>query len=242
MQSGPTWLGIGAQRSGTTWLTDLLIQHPAVGLGTNGKKEQQALHRISRGVIDENEYTELFPRDELLRGDFTPRYLNSAFAPAVAARILPPDAPIIVILRDPVERFASALRKRVKQRRGHWPYEAAVAYAQWAGMYAPQLALWESTFSHDQLLVFTYEEVRADPAAACARIWRQFGLEPVALSDTGEPSSSSAGDASWTWPEGLRPALTTLYSTQLEELAGRWGVRTDLWSSFADASAAPAPA
>ena len=39
MRIGPSWLGIGAQRSGTTWLTDLLVQHPQVGLGTNGKKE-----------------------------------------------------------------------------------------------------------------------------------------------------------------------------------------------------------
>ncbi len=31
--------GIGAQRSGTTWFTDLLVQHPSAGLGTNGKKE-----------------------------------------------------------------------------------------------------------------------------------------------------------------------------------------------------------
>ena len=28
--SAPAWLGIGAQRSGTTWFTDLLTQHPQV--------------------------------------------------------------------------------------------------------------------------------------------------------------------------------------------------------------------
>ena len=49
--SGPAWLGIGAQRSGTTWLTDLLTQHPLVDLGTNGKKEQHLLHKVADGVL-----------------------------------------------------------------------------------------------------------------------------------------------------------------------------------------------
>ena len=46
----PAWLGIGAQRSGTTWFTDLLTQHPQVGLGVNGKKEQHLLHKVGDGV------------------------------------------------------------------------------------------------------------------------------------------------------------------------------------------------
>ena len=49
--AAPAWLGIGAQRSGTTWFTDLLTQHPQVGLGTNGKKEQHLLHKVADGVL-----------------------------------------------------------------------------------------------------------------------------------------------------------------------------------------------
>ena len=49
--NGPAWLGIGAQRSGTTWLTDLLVQHPQVALGSNGKKEQHLLHKVADGRL-----------------------------------------------------------------------------------------------------------------------------------------------------------------------------------------------
>ena len=59
----PAWLGIGAQRSGTTWLTDLLTQHPQVALGTNDKKEQQLLHKIADGRLEDAEYLDLFPDD-----------------------------------------------------------------------------------------------------------------------------------------------------------------------------------
>lgn len=236
--TGPAWLGIGAQRSGTTWLTDLLVQHPSVGLGTNGKKEQHALQRIARGALDEHEYTDLFPRDDLLRGDFTPRYLNNASVLSVAARLIPDDAPVVAILRDPVERFASAMRKRATQRRSPWPYEAAVAYGQWSGMYAAQLNLWAHTVGAERMLVLTYEATVRDPAGACAAVWARLGLTAVPLDDVSTPSGSSAGDADWSWPSGLRESLTTLYAGQLDELADRWGVRTDLWRSFAPSAAA----
>src|SRR3954453_3892110 len=106
---GPSWLGIGAQRSGTTWFTDLLTQHPEVGLGTNGKKEQHLLQKVADGVLPAADYLELFPPDAVRRGEWTPQYLRHASAPAAAARLLP-DAPVLVLLRDPVERFRSAMR------------------------------------------------------------------------------------------------------------------------------------
>ena len=82
--SAPAWLGIGAQRSGTTWFTDLLTQHPEVGLGTNGKKEQHLLHKVADGVIPPEDYLGLFPSDGVRRGEWTPQYLRHASAPAAA--------------------------------------------------------------------------------------------------------------------------------------------------------------
>src|SRR3954468_80033 len=107
--SGPAWLGIGAQRSGTTWFTDLLTQHPQVGLGTNGKKEQHLLHKVADGVLPADDYLSLVPRDGVRRGEWTPQYLRHASVPAAAARLVPA-APVLVLLRDPVDRFRSAMR------------------------------------------------------------------------------------------------------------------------------------
>ena len=41
-----SWLGVGAQRSGTTWLIELLTQHPEFNLGKSGQKE---LHILDQG-------------------------------------------------------------------------------------------------------------------------------------------------------------------------------------------------
>jgi hypothetical protein len=54
---GPAWLGIGAQRSGTTWFTDLLLQHPHVSLSTAGRKE---LHALYMPDVDLASYRALF--------------------------------------------------------------------------------------------------------------------------------------------------------------------------------------
>jgi GGDEF domain-containing protein len=92
------WLGIGAQRSGTTWFTDLVTQHPQVGLGLNGKKEQHLLHKVGDGVEPASAYLDLFPDDGIRRGDWTPQYLRHASAPATAARLLGPEVPVLVLL------------------------------------------------------------------------------------------------------------------------------------------------
>ena len=113
--SSPAGLGIGAQRSGTTWFTDLLTQHPAVGLGTNGKKEQQLLHQVGDGRAEASAYLDLVPADGVHRGEWTPQSLRHASAPATAARLVP-DAPILVLLRDPVERFRSSMRLAATRR------------------------------------------------------------------------------------------------------------------------------
>jgi hypothetical protein len=142
--SFPAWLGIGAQRSGTTWLTDLLTQHPQVGLGTNGKKEQHLLHKVADGNEPASAYLDLFPDDGVRRGDWTPQYLRHSSMPGTVAR-LDGDAPIFVVLRDPVERFRSAMRLAATRGKS-WPYPVPITVQTWTGCYADQQSkpkVWE---------------------------------------------------------------------------------------------------
>jgi hypothetical protein len=112
-EHGPKWLGIGAQRCGTTWFTGLLIQHPQVDVGL-GKYEHHVLYRF--GLMREwndkakQRYQKTFASEDIKLGEFTPYYLRSAWTPEIALDVLPEDAPLIVLLRDPVDRFASSLR------------------------------------------------------------------------------------------------------------------------------------
>ena len=112
-EHGPKWLGIGAQRCGTTWFTDLLTQHPLVDV-PDGVKEHNELFRfgLMRPWDDEarQEYVSKFSHPDLHLGEFSPSYMRSVWVCEQTLEALPPDAPIVVLVRDPLDRFASALR------------------------------------------------------------------------------------------------------------------------------------
>ncbi|MEO5664170.1 MAG: sulfotransferase domain-containing protein [Nocardioides sp.] len=226
----PAWLGIGAQRSGTTWFTDLLTQHPQVGLGTNGKKEQHLLHKVGDGVETASAYLDLFPDDGIRRGDWTPQYLRHASAPATAARLLGPDVPVLVLLRDPVDRFVSAMRLAATRAKSPWPYPVPMTVQTFSGLYADQLSMWAHHVGRSRMTVMVFEDVRSSPQVAVDQVWSRLGVSSVALRDVDHPSGSSS-QASWTPPEGLLESLQVLYRPQVRRLVEDWGLDVSSWST-----------
>lgn len=224
--AAPAWLGIGAQRSGTTWFTDLLTQHPQVGLGVNGKKEQHLLHKVADAKLPVESYTEQFPEDGTLRGEWTPQYLRHPSTAACAARLIP-DAPILVLLRDPVARYRSAMRLAATRQKS-WPYPVPPTIQTWTGMYADQLAGWGANVGRDRIRIMVFEDVVKDPQAAVDAVWRDLGVEPVPLRDV-EKESSSSSRADWEWPEGLEETLRVMYRPQVGRLEAEWGVDLSSW-------------
>ena len=100
----PDFLGIGAQKGGTTYLHGLLKCHPHIFLATPKEQQFFSLH-WQRGVAW---YSNQFELAELHQccGEITPYYL---FHPEAPKRIhaLHPTVKLIVLLRDPVERTLS---------------------------------------------------------------------------------------------------------------------------------------
>lgn len=227
--ASPAWLGIGAQRSGTTWLTDLLTQHPEVGLGTNGRKEQHRLHKVGDGRMTPEEYLDLFPADGVRRGDWTPQYLRHASTPAAAARWVP-DAPIFVVLRDPVERFRSAMRLAATRQQS-WPYPVPITVQTWTGCYADQLEMWAQAVGRDRLHVLVYEVVRDRAQETVDALWKLIGVDPVPLEDVARESGSTSR-ADWDWTPGLKESLQALYRPQAERLARDWGLDVSGWADL----------
>jgi hypothetical protein len=230
--TSPAWLGIGAQRSGTTWFTGLLCQHPSVELGINGKKEQQLLHKIGDGRRDPSTYAEQFPSDGVRRGEWTPQYLRHASAPPAAARLLAPETPVLVLLRDPVERFLSAMRLTATRGTTPWPYPVPITVQTWSGQYADQLDMWAHFLGRERMMVMVYEDVRREPQAWVDRVWQQLGVEPVGLRETERPSRSSS-TTTWHPPEGLEESLRVLYRPQLRRLVDDWGLDVSGWRTTA---------
>lgn len=235
---GPAWLGIGAQRSGTTWFTELLTQHPQVNLRDDGEKELHQLYlpfHEAWGEADREAYRAQFRLPH--SGEFTPYYLRAPWVPHVAREVLDRSAPIIVLLRDPVDRYESAVRLGIDQGRFDGDVGAAIravaSDAAWGGMYATHLSSWANAVGRRRLVVLQYERARNDPQAAVTAVWRRLGLDPVDLTDVDRPSRTVARSVEWSLDgiPGLRDSLRRIYVPEVRRLR-RWGIDRRFWRNF----------
>ncbi len=105
MTAAPTFFILGAPKCGTTSLYHNLNQHPDICM--SNPKEPRYIELQPDGVY-ENKYKKAFKhwKGEQHRGDASPTYL---FVPYVADRLYKyyPNALLVAILRDPVERAHS---------------------------------------------------------------------------------------------------------------------------------------
>jgi hypothetical protein len=238
----PSWLGIGAQRSGTTWLVDLLTQHPSVGTPIRGKE----MHGLYDGLVEgwtkerSKEYLARFDvgRENVRLGEFTPYYMRAPWVVDVVAKVLPRKAPILVILRDPIRRFESAMRHELTLRGSdehptkQW-FRRIGSDLVWGGMYASQLTPWIGAFGRDRFEILQYERMLQDPQPWLDRIWGRLGVDPVPLAHVDEPSRTSTEPSAWTLDRvpGLPGHLREIYRPEAQRLEAL-GIDLALWKSL----------
>lgn len=177
----PDYVGVGTARSGTTWWDSLINRHPLVSRPESTPKEAHFFDgRWEQGLTarDIERYHMLFTRPQgHLSGEWTPGYMLDAWTPRLLHEAAP-EARLLVLLRDPVERFRSG-RTLAENRLTVGSTARAAANAAFnRGIYADQLLrLWQA-FPREQVLVLQYERCVADPRAQLARTFEFIGLEP----------------------------------------------------------------
>jgi len=219
----PDYVGVGTARSGTTWWDQLISAHPRVSRASDRPKELHFFDdrwMASLEADDVARYHALFARPEgHLCGEWTPGYMLDAWTPPLL-RQAAPEARLLVILRDPVERFRSG-RTLAENRFTVGSTARAAANAAFnRGLYADQLLrLWRS-FPRQQVLVLQLERCVADPAEELARTYDFLGLGTQIPTDIelSRPVNASSGPklVLSTWQEGV---LTRRYAPENERLA-----------------------
>jgi len=216
----PDFVGIGVQKAGTTWWFGLIAAHPGVTQRPGVHKERHFFARFATtafGPADVEAYHRWFARPPGAQaGEWTPDYVYQPWVvPLVFSAA--PDAKLLVLVRDPVERFVSGLAHSTATPGAHRGALLAEAYAR--GRYATLLRPWVRRFGAPRLLVLQYERCVADPAAELARTYRFLGLDdgftPPGIghlaSPTRVPKLSLDDDA--------RRRLAALYASEVSELA-----------------------
>jgi hypothetical protein len=208
----PNLFLVGAAKAGTTSVYDELARHPAIYM--SAVKEPHFFSRIQPSrereaffphVSDRDSYLALFDRvaDQRLVGEASTSYLWDAHA-AERIRRVSPDASILIMLRDPVERaysqywndvregfekrsFPEALAEEERSGPGAWGVTSLYVGC---GRYTDQVERYLERFGA-RVLVSFFEDFVADREAVIADIHSFLGVDSqgVDAGARGNPAS-----------------------------------------------------
>lgn len=188
LKTRPTFLIVGAEKAGTTWLYDRLRRHPDVFMPLvkelhyfNRRNSNHQPTDVTFGEENWEWYLSHFSErsDASAVGEATPMYLCDPSAPERIHRVLP-NVRLIACLRHPTDRayshywmakgkqhtdlgFDDVVRRREERfiKRGH---------------YGEQLERYLSRFDRDQLLILIHEELFSQPSMFLNRVCSHLGV------------------------------------------------------------------
>jgi len=242
----PDFVGIGAQRCGTTWWFGGALQtHPLVAIPPERHKEFHFFDRYWTEDVEPDfaaRYARFFPRPEgSITGEWTPGYMCDPWAVPLLAEAAP-EARYLIMLRDPVERYRSGIAPALRRshERGYDPLDIVIAnHSVLHSMYYGQVKRALEILGRDRVLVLQYERCVDDPLAQMQRTQRFLGLELLeAIPDALERRVPSGilfplGDNP-PLPARLRSELTSALADDVRQVAELCPeLDLGLWPSFA---------
>jgi hypothetical protein len=210
----PDFLIIGAQKCGTTFLYHLLCQHPYVRPATI-KEVHFFDTNFAEGVQwYRSHFSPPSQKDgrKVLTGESSPYYIYHPHAARRAAKVVP-QAKLIALLRNPVDRAYADYNHKFREAREHLSFEEAIEaeeerlrgekeklhadenydspkYQKYSylsrGIYVDQLKEWREYFDEDQLLVLKSEDFFENPQESFERVLEFLGLPHWETGTSGE--------------------------------------------------------
>lgn len=230
----PDFLGIGAQKAGTTWLYANLSKYPDVFL-PRAKELHYFDHQFTRPLAT---YARCFAdAGDRCAGEVTPAYAILPPERIAFIRRIMPKVRAIMLLRDPVERAWSHASMMLSTYHGPdldaIPIETQREVARLHAIvrrsrYDECIANWLKAVGEERLHVDYYDDVREDPDALLARVHAFLGVRPM-------PGGATArrvvhGGTGAPMPEWFGAMAAPLLAKDLARLAERLGGRAARWA------------
>jgi hypothetical protein len=208
----PDFFIAGVPKAGTTALHSALARHPSLYMSavkepkfflTDGPPPADGgpgdIKTYREHVWRRSDYEALFDgaRGDQIKGESTPFYLYNRDSQFRIKQLIP-DAKMIVVLRDPVERahsnwthlwsagldpsgdFLDACAKEDQRIAAGW---ADFWRYIGLGMYGEQLSHLYTIFGREQVLLFKYRELLTDPVPVLNRACDFLGVRPGVLAE-----------------------------------------------------------
>lgn len=245
---------IGAQRSGTTYLYKALDAHPDIYMAKPIKPEPKYFMDADHSS---NAYGHYFKRYFVRAGNVTwlgeksTSYLESAETASAIKRSIP-DATIIVMLRNPVERAIShyaftcehglepyAIERAFREeslRKNTWHVTAKTSVTPYAyterGKYIQYLEPWERLFGRDRLIILIAERFFGS-RIAISELYRRLCIDPniVPCSLMEQVNSGPFMRTKFNIKSEFMDSLQQMYSPWNRMLEERYGLDLSCWNN-----------
>ena len=229
--SMPNFLGIGAQKAGTTWLYENLKQHPEIYLS-----DQKELHYFDKKLNDSLfSYSRNFKNGlAKVKGEVTPAYSILPVEKIRLIKKLMPQVKLILLLRNPIERaWSHAIMDLVA--RPHRPYEEVekeefirhfnADYAIKRGDYTTILDNWLSVFPREQLYLGLFTDIVKSPKQLLLEIFNHLSVSPEIDWDKLPYNKIIHKNPEIGIPPELKAILEKIYLPKIEILSDKYNIK-----------------
>jgi hypothetical protein len=195
----PNFLHLGPAKSGTTWLYQVLAEHPEVLLCP--AKDLYFFSRCyDRGLDWYRAQFRGAGQEHNVIGEICPGYLSFGPAPERIRACLGPDVRLMVTLREPVSRaFSSYLDHRKHGQAAATFRETTRLLPQLIdeGRYSTHLRSYLEHFGRESLHVAIFDDLQADPQAFLDSVTDWLGIARQRLTPGQLEAQLPASEARW---------------------------------------------
>ena len=231
----PDFLGIGAQKSGTSWLAKNLRYHPQIFVS-----KEKELHYFDRNYHRSlSHYGKHFlsGRNQV-KGEITPAY--AILEPKVIRFIhtLMPNLRLIYLIRNPIDRAWSQAYMNLVSLPGR-PYGDVKENEFIAHFHSPRSTLrgdyrrcvdnWLDCFPQEQLLIEFFEDIACQPKQLLERVFHHLNVEPPQDWSAFPFNEKVFAGNPRPMPEKFRAILEDMYAEEIGALELRFGKKVSNW-------------
>jgi len=243
----PHFLGLGAPKSGSTWLHHNLDRHPGVFVPPE-KELHYFCHFHHRSI---RWYAGRFAAaGDRVRGEITPNYAELGPGRIEEIAGLMPDLKLLLMIRNPIDRAWSHAQMNLARQQSRplesVPKDEFIAHFRSAhsidsGDYPAILDRWSRRFPDNRFWIGSYDHMVEQPEELLTSVfdfldvttdvaWANFPTATVI--DRGSPGSDDLvgrrGGGS-TLPDDLRTELERIWGPRIQVMADRFGPVAQRW-------------
>jgi len=185
------FIGIGAARSGTTWLASVLQEHPEICMSRPKELDffsRRTLYLPTSNIeMGDSWYRSKFSHylSDQIRGEFSPSYFVDKDAPRLIREKFP-DVKLILSIRDPVDALISHYQNIKIYHPMNWSFEEFLQhrpdfleYYQ----YDKHLENYLEYFEKNKIHIIPYEQVLGDPVGTVTDVLKYIGVDSSIITD-----------------------------------------------------------